>query len=282
MQSRVGELLGRRLTAKPHVSTFHSFCVGVLRRHITRIGYPARFKIFAAGAQRTLAQRVLREAKLPGTALRSDDLLGWISRWKTRGGRRPRRSSRRPTISNIWRRLPIVATSRQCRLQGAVDFDDLLCLTQRLFEKFTPVRTAEAARFDHILIDEYQDTNASQYRIVRWLAAGHRNLCVVGDDDQSIYSWRGAEVTHILNFRKDWPEARVIRLEQNYRSTAGILVCANQLILQNRHRHPKQLRSDLGEGMRPQVRIFEEGDEEAAEVVTDIARRLASRRFRPG
>src|SRR5690606_18714393 len=102
------------------------------------------------------------------------------------------------------------------KLAGAVDFDDLLLLTEDLFEQHPAAREQEAGRFDHLLVDEYQDTNGSQYRIIKALAAPHRNLCVVGDDDQSIYGWRGAEVTHILQFQRDWPEARVVRLEDNY------------------------------------------------------------------
>ena len=104
---------------------------------------------------------------------------------------------------------------------GAVDFDDLLLLTEELFSAHADVRRAEASRFDHLLVDEYQDTNPSQYRIVKALAGVHRNLCVVGDDDQSIYGWRGAEVEHILQFQHDWPEAKVVRLEDNYRSLRG-------------------------------------------------------------
>ena len=126
---------------------------------------------------------------------------------------------------------------------GAVDFDDLLLLTHSLLDQFPKVRRDEAARFDHLLIDEYQDTNASQYRIVKALAGGHRNLCVVGDDDQSIYGWRGAEVEHILRFQHDWPGATVVRLEDNYRTCEAILDFANRLIAFNSNRHEKVLRA---------------------------------------
>ena len=128
----------------------------------------------------------------------------------------------RPTRS-IWPRRPIAAIRTRLKAAGAVDFDDLLLCTEELLQRFPEVRQAEAGRFDHLLVDEYQDTNGSQYRIVKALAAGHRNLCVVGDDDQSIYGWRGAEVAHILRFKTDWPEAKVVRLEDNYRSTHEIL-----------------------------------------------------------
>ncbi len=133
-----------------------------------------------------------------------------------------------------------------------MDFDDLLLCTEELFERFADVRRQEAERYSHLLIDEYQDTNASQYRIVRALAVGHRNLCVVGDDDQSIYGWRGAEVTHILRFKHDWPDAKVVRLEDNYRSTDAILTLANRLIVYNSKRHDKQLRAARARGRKAQ------------------------------
>src|SRR5690606_35437990 len=126
---------------------------------------------------------------------------------------------------------------------GAVDFDDLLLLSVTLLQKFPHMREAEAARFRQILVDEYQDTNRAQYRIIKALADAHRNLCVVGDDDQSSYAWRGADVHHILRFQQDWPEAKVVRLEDNYRSTRPIVDLANQLITYNQHRHPKVLRA---------------------------------------
>ncbi len=124
-----------------------------------------------------------------------------------------------------------------------MDFDDLLLLTEELFRLHEDVRRDEAGRYDHVLVDEYQDTNQTQYSIIKQLAGGHRNLCVVGDDDQSIYGWRGAEVQHILNFRRDWPEANEVRLEANYRSTAAILEFANRLIAFNKTRHDKVLRA---------------------------------------
>jgi DNA helicase-2/ATP-dependent DNA helicase PcrA len=160
------------------------------------------------------------------------------------------------------------------RAVGAMDFDDLLLCTEELFVKHADVRFAEASRFDHLLIDEYQDTNGLQYRIVKALADRHRNLCVVGDDDQSIYGWRGAEVTHILSFQKDWPEAKVVRLEDNYRSKAPILELANTLIHHNGTRHQKVLRPSRDGGMPPKIVRFENETKEAEEVVRDIRQRL--------
>ncbi len=157
---------------------------------------------------------------------------------------------------------------------GAVDFDDLLLLTQKLFDEFPKVRHEEATRFDHLLIDEYQDTNASQYRIVKALADGHQNLCVVGDDDQSIYGWRGAEVEHILRFQHDWPGATVVRLEDNYRTCHAILEFANRLIAFNVNRHDKVLRAARTGGLMPGIVQFQDETDEAVKTVADIKLRL--------
>ena len=162
---------------------------------------------------------------------------------------------------------------RQLKLSGAVDFDDLLLLTEQLFEKHEDIRAEEAAMYDHILVDEYQDTNTSQYRIVKALAE-HRNLCVVGDDDQSIYGWRGAEVEHILSFNRDWPDAKVVRLEDNYRSTEAIIESANTLIKFNKTRHDKILRAARPGGEKPKILQFPNETVEAQETVHDIRRRL--------
>ena len=140
---------------------------------------------------------------------------------------------------------------------------------------------AEAQRFDHVLIDEYQDTNRSQYQIVKALAGGHRNLCVVGDDDQSIYAWRGAEVAHILRFQQDWPEAKIVRLEDNYRSTAAILLYANTLIGFNRQRHEKVLRAARPGGERPTILQCQDEAQEAERIVNDIRASIDSGRVAP-
>jgi DNA helicase-2/ATP-dependent DNA helicase PcrA len=156
-----------------------------------------------------------------------------------------------------------------------MDFDDLLLCTAELFEKHPEARFAEASRFDHVLVDEYQDTNDLQYRVLRALAERHQNLCVVGDDDQSIYGWRGAEVAHILGFERDWPGATVVRLEENYRSSAPILEHANRLILHNGSRHKKTLQSTRGDGPPPRFLRYEDEALEAEGVVREIDRLLA-------
>jgi DNA helicase-2/ATP-dependent DNA helicase PcrA len=162
-----------------------------------------------------------------------------------------------------------------------MDFDDLLLQTETLFQKCPQIRQLEAGRFDHVLVDEYQDTNGSQYRIIASLAMEHRNLCVVGDDDQSIYGWRGADVTHILSFGKQWPEAKVVRLEENYRSTGSILGFANRLIAHNHARHDKSLRPQRPDGPPPRILQWKDEAEEAKETVADIARVLARGHYQP-
>jgi ATP-dependent DNA helicase UvrD/PcrA len=157
----------------------------------------------------------------------------------------------------------------------------LLLCTEELFQTKHDIRRQEAALFDHLLVDEYQDTNGSQYRIIRALAQEHRNLCVVGDDDQSIYGWRGADVQHILRFNKDWPEAKVILLEHNYRSTAAILEAANKLIAFNRHRHDKILRPARMGGEKPRILQFNTETDEAKETVQDIQRRIQIDKLEP-
>jgi DNA helicase-2/ATP-dependent DNA helicase PcrA len=216
--------------------------VRILRRNIQRLGYPPTFTIYDRGDQESLARTALREIRVPDNVLKPGDLINQISHWKT-GSVRPDRAA---TLAQTDREHLAAAGYRRyqkaLKAAGAVDFDDLLLCTEELFENHPEARHAEASRFDHLLIDEYQDTNGSQYRIVKALAIEHRNLCVVGDDDQSIYGWRGAEVANILNFQRDWPEAKVVRLENNYRSTREIIAWANRLIAFNKIRHAKVAR----------------------------------------
>jgi DNA helicase-2/ATP-dependent DNA helicase PcrA len=274
MQDRVRQLLGRKLKQRPLISTFHAHCVQVLRRNIERLGYPARFAIYDRGDQESLARGVLREIKMDSTMLRPSDLLAIIGRWKTASVRPEQALSLAQTDREHLAAAAYRRYQRALKNAGAVDFDDLLLLTEQLFAKFADVRRDEAGLFDHLLVDEYQDTNASQYGIVKALAMGHRNLCVVGDDDQSIYAWRGAEVQHILRFKRDWPDAKVVNLEENYRSTAAILEWAGRLIQYNRVRHEKVIRPVRTGGERPQIVQYDSEETEARETVVDILRRL--------
>jgi DNA helicase-2/ATP-dependent DNA helicase PcrA len=281
MQERAAKLLGKKPPEKPEISTFHSLCVRVLRRHATKLGYPAQFAIYDRGDQESIARAALREIKVPDEALRPGDLINYISRWKTQSIRPEKAASFATTDKEHLASMAYRRYQQALKQAGAVDFDDLLMCTEDLFVRFADARQAEADRFSHLLIDEYQDTNASQYRIVRALAEGHRNLCVVGDDDQSIYGWRGAEVAHILRFKHDWPDAKVVRLEENYRSTEAILTIANRLIKFNSLRHDKVLRPARMGGEKPQILQCPDEENEAETVVADIAARLATGQVHP-
>jgi DNA helicase II / ATP-dependent DNA helicase PcrA len=265
----------KRPTEKPQISTFHALCVQILRRHISKLGYPPQFAICDRGDQESIARGTLREIRVPDDSLRPGDLLAIISNWKNRSLRpgaaaSAATSDREHLAAAAYRRYQSALKAR-----GMVDFDDLLLCTEELFAKHPAIRRDEAGLFDHVLVDEYQDTNGSQYRIVKSLAMGHRNLCVVGDDDQSIYGWRGAEVEHILRFKHDWPEAKIVRLEENYRSAGAILHYANTLIAFNKHRHDKILRPARGMGQRPQILQLSDETQEAEQVVADIVRTLS-------
>ena len=274
MQERLTQLLGKKRKQKPLISTFHSLCVRILRRHIENLGYPLKFAIYNRGDQESLAREVLREINVADTLLSPSQMLYHISSWKSR--------SAGPETAVIESdsdkaHLAAIAYDRYQELissRGCVDFDDLLLLTEKLFQRNPECLQEEAGRFDHVLIDEYQDTNGSQYRIIQALAGVHNNLCVVGDDDQSIYGWRGAEVEHILRFKDDWPSATEIRLEDNYRSREAILNFANTLIQFNSQRHDKVLRAARLGGLAPQILQFPNEAKEAAEIVFSIRRRL--------
>lgn len=260
---------------RPMISTFHSLCVKILRRHIRELGYPERFNICDRGDQESEARTALREIRCPNESLRPGDLLAIISQWKNRSLEPGRAASIAETDKEHLAAAAYRRYQSNLKAKGIVDFDDLLLLTQQLFANFPKLRREEASLFDHVLIDEYQDTNQSQYQIVKGLAMGHRNLCVVGDDDQSIYGWRGAEVEHILSFKKDWPDAKVVRLEENYRSTSAILGYANTLIAFNTVRHEKVLRPARAGGQRPRVLQFKDEADEAEKVVADITHVLS-------
>jgi len=259
---------------QPQISTFHALCVQVLRRHIVKLGYPPQFAICDRGDQESLARTALRDIRCPEDSLRPGDLLAIISNWKNRSLRPAQAASvatsdREHLAAAGYRRY-----QNSLKARGMVDFDDLLLCTEELFTAHPAIRREEAGRFDHVLVDEYQDTNGSQYRIVKALAMAHRNLCVVGDDDQSIYGWRGAEVEHILRFKEDWPDAKVVRLEENYRSAGAILEYANTLIAFNKKRHDKILRPARGPGQRPIIMQLPDETQEAERIVGDIQMQL--------
>lgn len=259
---------------RPAIGTFHSHCVQILKRHARELGYPEKFTIYDRSDAESVARTVLREIRVHDDMLSPGDFLGIISRWKNLGVRVDKADSHATSDKEHLAASAFRRYQRALKNQAAFDFDDLLVCTDQLLSDSESVRRCEAERYDHVLVDEYQDTNATQYRIIRALAQDHRNLCVVGDDDQSIYGWRGAEVRHILNFRNDWHEAKIVRLEDNYRSTDAILQMANRLIAYNTNRHDKILRAARPNGLQPRILQFNGEVEEAKGVVEEIQNRL--------
>jgi DNA helicase-2/ATP-dependent DNA helicase PcrA len=271
MQQRTTMLLGRRLPSKPVISTFHSLCVRVLREDIEALDYPSRFTIFDRGDQESAARTALRDIRVGETSMRSGDLLSHISRWKMNG---IAPSNATDNVENDLEFLAAVAYRRyqsNLRAAGAVDFDDLILLTNQLFSEFPEVLERHQRNFDQVQIDEYQDTNGQQFQLVEALVREHQNLCVVGDDDQSIYGWRGADVRHILGFQSQFPGAKVVRLQDNYRCTDKILELANRLVRHNVDRHEKTLTAHKASDEDVRFLTFPEELGEAEATVREIS-----------
>jgi DNA helicase-2/ATP-dependent DNA helicase PcrA len=291
MVARIGNRFGKRprtpaggeqqpAPPKPEVSTIHSLCVRILRRHARLAGYPDRFVIVDRGEQETTARKVLKELRVAEATLRPADLLDRISRWKSRGVRAEVVFDTLSTDADDSWDLAAAGYQRYQRAMqgnGAVDFDDLLLVVDQLFTEHEEVRLQEAGRFDHVLVDEYQDTSGIQERILSALARDHKSFCVVGDDDQSIYAWRGAQISHILEFPNRWPGATVVRLEENYRSTPEIIEAANTLIACNTRRHGKTLISKAPSGLKPAIVQAQDEVDEARRVTADVEALLRER-----
>ncbi|MCH7584977.1 MAG: DNA helicase PcrA [Acidobacteria bacterium] len=280
MKKRVGLLVGA-VSRGMWVSTFHSACVRILRRHASMLGYRNAFSIYDDIDARRLVQYCVRDLDLdpkrfPPKGIRAaisnakNELIDYESFAQQGSG------FYHEKVADVYRLY-------QQRLleASAMDFDDLLMVTVELLGAFPPVLDEYQDRFRYVLVDEYQDTNHAQYRLVQLLAAKHRNLCVVGDSDQSIYSFRGADVRNILEFEKDYRDARVVVLDRNYRSTQTILDAANAVIANNRGRTPKHLWTDLGTGEPVTVYQAEDEHDEAAFIaerlgaLEDVGRRLS-------
>lgn len=252
MKERINSLIGTHIKDL-WIGTFHSLCVRILRREIWRIGYSQNFSIFDRDDQKKLIKDIVGKGERP------DRFINYISRVKTYGA----------GIEDRFLNSVFEEYTRKMKQLNALDFDDLLVLTLKIFEKFPEVRNHYAERFLHILVDEYQDTNRLQYEIIKHLSSRHRNIFVVGDDDQSIYAFRGADLRNILDFEQDFPDARIIRLEQNYRSTKNILKAASTVIAHNRMRKGKTLWTQNPEGKK--IFIFEcDTEREEAETVAKI------------
>ncbi len=261
MKERVGDLVGGAVRAM-WVSTFHSACVRILRREAHRFGYRSQFSIYDSADSLRLIQMCISDLDLDSKRFPARNIRAVISNAKNELIDYETFQSQdsgfyHETISDVYRLY-------QQRLleASAMDFDDLLMLTVELFGAFPDVLEEYQKRFSYILVDEYQDTNLAQYRLVTQLAAYHRNICVVGDADQSVYRFRGADMRNILDFENDYPDARVVVLEQNYRSTETVLDAANAVISNNPQRKPKRLWTDRGLGEK--ITLFQ-GDDEHAE-----------------
>ncbi len=273
MQERVTKLIGRGPAGpdgkprRPTICTFHSLCVRILRQHIEKLGFKRNFVIYSESEQLAAIKKVLSHISNKGEKVDPYAVLALLSRYKNGGER-----------AEIFANSNVGALARHVNLKyqsalhacNAVDFDDLILLTLRLFAEHPDALESCRAKYRYVMVDEYQDTNAAQFRLVHQLTSAHGNLCVVGDDDQSIYGWRGAEIANLLELEKYFPAVKVIKLEQNYRSTTTILTAANAVIKNNTRRRPKKLWSDKGAGARIALRAFSDDEAEARETVQQI------------
>ena len=272
MLERTRHLLGGGASRqqRPWISTFHSLCVDVLRTDIEVLGYPKKFTILDRGDQESVARSVLRDIRVTESSIKPSELLSIIGKWKSVGIRPDRAGDAAEDDKEF---LAVSAYRRyQARLKstGGVDFDDLLLLTNELFNNHPDILQRHQERFDHVQVDEYQDTNGTQFELIEALVQEHKNLCVVGDDDQSIYGWRGAEVRHILGFANYFPGAKTVRLEENYRCTDQILEAANSLVRHNRVRHKKQLLATKKSTNEVRFIEYEDEQQEAEMLVREI------------
>jgi DNA helicase-2/ATP-dependent DNA helicase PcrA len=276
MRERLSSLLGEQ-GAAVQVGTFHSTCARLLRRHGETSGVSKDFTIYDDQDQQALVKRVLRDLGLDEKRYQPKAMAGRINRAKQEV-QAPDEIETPDAWSEVVRRVYTTYEER-LRLANALDFGDLIYRTVRALESDQHFRDAVVGRFSHVLVDEFQDTNHAQFRLVRLLSEGHRNLCVVGDDDQSIYRWRGADRRNILDFRASFPDATLVKLEQNYRSTQRILRAANAVIARNTDREPKELWTDNPEGDAILVvRTMDERDE--ARLVLRGIRELSSQGHR--
>src|ERR1700744_324049 len=284
MQERVNKLLPRQKERiskaesrenRPTICTFHSLCVRILRQHIEKLGYKRNFVIYDESEQLAAVKKILSAISAKGEKTDPGAVLGMLSKFKN-GGERSSvfgDESVRALAQHIAKRYE--SALHAC---NAVDFDDLILLTLRLFREHPDALEACRARYQYVMVDEYQDTNAAQFELVHSLTQVHRNFCVVGDDDQSIYGWRGAEIANLLNLEEHFPEVKIVKLEQNYRSTTTILNAANAIIKNNVRRRGKSLWSSKGMGSKILLQTYENDEAEAREVVGQIEfKRIAHR-----
>lgn len=273
MKERVDRLVGMGADSA-WIMTFHAACVRILRRYICRIGYDNNFTIYDTDDQKSVIKDILKRKNLDPKQYKDRTILSVISNakdnlispddmYQSSGG-----NYNTMKTAEIYREY-----QEQLKKNNAVDFDDIIGLTVKLFNEDKEVLRYYQERFRYIMVDEYQDTNRAQFNLIRLLAGGHGNLCVVGDDDQSIYKFRGADINNILDFEKYFNDAKIIKLEQNYRSTQKILDVANEVIKNNAGRKDKRLWTSVKDGTKVIFNVYENGYEEARGIAEDIAHR---------
>ena len=280
MKERIAMMVGKRSAWKLRMGTFHSIFIRFLREYSQSLGYPATFSIYDTGDSVSAIKACIKELGLDDKVYKPKDILARISLAKnnlvTAAAYRNNRQAvekdmqmRKPRICDIYSLY-----ADKCHNSGVMDFDDILLNMNILLRDNPEARLSIASRFDYILVDEYQDTNFAQYLILKKLTEVHRNICVVGDDSQSIYAFRGAKIENILNFRKDYPECKVFRLEKNYRSTANIVNAANSLIAKNENRIPKNCVAVGRTGEKIRILSNFSEQEEALRIASEIIARM--------
>src|SRR5260221_3626009 len=271
MRARVSQLVDKAEAKKITICTFHALCVRILRQDIDRLGYKSNFAIYDEGDQLGLIRKIIARISTKNEKLDPNLAKILISEAKNEHWKFKEPAGESSLPAAVFHRY-----QEDLKAANAVDFDDLLILTVRLFEQHPDVAQKWQGRYRYIMVDEFQDTNRLQLELILYLGKNHQNVCVVGDDDQSIYGWRGAEVSNILEFEAHFPNPAIVKLEQNYRSTNAILNPANALIKNNPRRRPKQLWSAAGD--RAMVRVVQISDDrqEAEFIANEIAQRAVT------
>jgi DNA helicase II / ATP-dependent DNA helicase PcrA len=273
MRKRVAAMRENTKGSKLTICTFHALCVRILRQDIDKLGYKSTFSIYDESDQLGLIRKIITRLAAASEKLDPNAARSFISKIKNQG--RKILPSEQTLEAAVFRRY-----QEELKTFNAVDFDDLLILAVQLLNEFPDVRTRWQNRFDFMMVDEFQDTNRLQLDLVRQLGGSHRNVCVVGDDDQSIYGWRGAEISNILEFERDFPNPKIVKLEQNYRSTSAILGAANSIIRHNPRRRPKSLWCENGDGQPVRLVQVPDDREEANYVVGEIQKQQLAEQCR--
>ncbi|MBE6390720.1 MAG: ATP-dependent DNA helicase Rep [Lentisphaerae bacterium] len=277
MRERLAQLVDEKVAKAVTLGTFHSFCISILRKHIGKLGFIGGFTVADESDQQGIFKQALGECGCNYEGFPAAKSFAIISNWKNHlktpeAALAAAGNDFEATVGHVYEKYRDLMET-----QNLIDFDDMLLLVWRLFTEHPEVLESYKQRFQYLLVDEYQDTNAAQFALVKMLAGEKCNLCVVGDDDQSIYSWRGADVGNILDFPKIFPGTKVVKLEQNYRSQPAILHAANAIIGTGSRRHDKKLWSDFAPGGKPKISILDRDDTEASFIADLIAARKAER-----